>query len=71
MSYQNVDISLFVTELVEIMRIQAKQQKTFIFIKFEESVPKTISLDTSHFQQVFINLLTNAIKFTHDGKIEI
>ena len=66
-----MDIRKVVTELVDIMKMQAEKQNTTILLQFDELIPSSISLDKDRFQQVLLNLLTNAIKFTHDGDIDI
>jgi len=40
-------------------------------IKFDLSVPETILTDQSRLQQIVRNLVSNAIKYTHRGSIEI
>ena len=66
-----MDIRKVATELVKIMRIPANQQDTEIELRIDEFIPSIIYLDKNRFQQVFVNLLTNAIKFTHEGNIDI
>jgi len=40
-------------------------------ITLDPSVPKSIHTDAKRLQQVLKNLLSNAFKFTHDGKVEV
>ena len=40
-------------------------------IKFDLSVPETILTDQSRLQQIVRNLVSNALKYTHRGSIEI
>ena len=40
-------------------------------IRLDESLPKAVVTDAKRLQQVLKNLLSNAFKFTHDGKVEV
>ncbi len=47
------------------------QKMITLDINFDESVPKYIELDILRFRQIISNLVSNAIKFTHEGGVTI
>ncbi|GAB1256637.1 hypothetical protein NBRC116494_11390 [Aurantivibrio plasticivorans] len=57
--------------ITELLSPQAQQKKLSINYQIDESVPKSLFADSGRIRQVLINLVGNAIKFTHQGNIEI
>lgn len=66
--YRIDDIILQIKELIN---YQAHSKNLEINYIINEDVPKYIWVDYIRLKQVLINLLTNAVKFTHKGKIEL
>jgi PAS domain S-box-containing protein len=60
-----------ILQIKELINYQAHSKNLEINYIIEENVPKYIWVDYIRLKQVLINLLTNAIKFTHKGKIEL
>ena len=63
------DIKQTVTEVVRVVEMQAASKN--IEIKMNLPKGKTIIADKQRVQQVCMNLLSNACKFTQDGIIEV
>lgn len=71
-----LDISPIVVEdiiadVVEMLIAMAIQKGINISYIVEENVPPVVMADGNRIRQVIINLLGNAIKFTHEGEIRI
>jgi signal transduction histidine kinase/CheY-like chemotaxis protein len=49
----------------------AIEKKLNLDINIDTDVPKKVKGDPGHIRQILINLVSNAIKFTHEGKIEL
>ncbi|PJJ08209.1 signal transduction histidine kinase [Flavobacterium sp. 1] len=49
----------------------AKKNNNKIFIEVDESIPESLIGDKLRFAQIMMNLVSNALKFTKDGNIEI
>jgi signal transduction histidine kinase len=61
---QPVDISKLCIWVVEQMHLLAEEKQVAMFTK---TVPLWVSIDRSRMQQVFVNLIDNAIKYTPAG----
>jgi PAS domain S-box-containing protein len=58
-------------QIKELINYQAQSKNLELKFTIEENVPKYIWVDYIRLKQVLINLLTNAVKFTQVGKIEL
>jgi PAS domain S-box-containing protein len=60
-----------IEQIKELINYQAHSKNLAINYIIKEDVPKYIWVDYIRLKQVLINLLTNAIKFTHAGSIDL
>ncbi|MEH2119291.1 ATP-binding protein [Nostoc sp.] len=59
----------FIDSVTEICRIKAEQKVIAFHIELDPDLPTGIHADEKRLRQVLINLLGNAIKFTHQGSV--
>ncbi|MDF5735082.1 MULTISPECIES: ATP-binding protein [unclassified Nostoc] len=59
----------FIDSVTEICRIRAEQKVIAFHIQLDPDLPTGIHADEKRLRQVLINLLGNAIKFTHQGSV--
>jgi PAS domain S-box-containing protein len=64
-------IAELVNQIKELINYQANTKTLEINYTINEDVPKYIWIDYIRLKQILINLLTNAVKFTDSGKIEL
>ncbi len=70
---QNDEISLtpVINDIKAIFAQKAQDKKLDIKIKLDSNLPSFILIDEIRLRQILLNIVGNAIKFTHNGYIEI
>ncbi|MGQ3130575.1 MAG: PAS domain S-box protein [Flavobacteriales bacterium] len=56
---------------MEVIKYQAYSKQIEILINIAPTVPRIVYGDEVRIRQVLLNLITNAIKFTHNGEVEL
>jgi PAS domain S-box-containing protein len=67
----NVCPRTLLTELGETLRIPIEQKGLEFHVRLADNLPRHIRIDPAKLQQVLMNLIWNAIKFTPRGRIEV
>lgn len=65
------DISSLLNDLINGISIQLRKKKLDLELDIAKDIPFKLSGDEIHLRQIISNLLTNAVKFTDQGKITL
>ncbi len=65
------ELRAFLRQAVEIFSLPAKEKSLRLDMEVAAKVPSTVVGDTDRLWQLLINLIGNAVKFTHEGEIRI
>ena len=60
-----------IKEIEALFLFRSKAKGLKFNIKYDESLPRYISLDEQRLKQILINLLSNSLKFTQEGEINL
>ena len=61
----------FVQEIVVLEEVTAKEKAIAFKLHYNYPLPDIIQSDPTRLKQVLLNLVSNAIKFTHEGSVEL
>ena len=53
------------------MEVRAKEKQLPLLLHYEGAVPENIETDRTRLRQILFNLVSNAIKFTEEGSVQI
>src|SRR5262249_34639063 len=68
---QAFDVAQFLAETVDLVRPQAEAKELALELALAAGLPGRLVADSSRVRQVLLNLLTNAVKFTTQGRIDV
>lgn len=71
LSYEQIDIRNELKEVIISLESISKQQNNKLELYIDETIPICIKTDKTRLLQIIINLLTNSIKFTKNGNVEL
>jgi signal transduction histidine kinase/DNA-binding response OmpR family regulator len=73
LTFQNIDFDLEITafDVCHLTQPRLGNKPVEVFCRVDENLPAFIKSDPTRLRQVLLNLISNAIKFTHEGEIEL
>lgn len=66
-----VNVHEIVMEIFEVFSIQTEEKGLELQVKRELDFPKLLYIDSARFKQVLVNLISNSLKFTFSGSIQV
>ncbi len=71
LSREKTDLQELANQVVDMISPQAYKKQIELVFKVSSDLPRYIWTDAVRLRQVLVNLLGNAVKFTHEGEIEL
>lgn len=65
------NLRIMIQNLIESLKFTLDKNNNNLLFEFDERLPKIIKLDANRISQILINLLSNSMKFTENGKIRL
>lgn len=69
--YDSVDIEALAQDVFNLFQPSALEKKLELKLEIESGIPSSIYLDETRLRQILNNLMSNALKFTEQGSIEL
>lgn len=69
--FKPVNVIKLSQDLIEMLQLTAKQKNLKLSLEVVSGTPASCSTDIYRLQRVLLNLLNNAIKFTHEGAVTL
>src|SRR5262245_18770979 len=66
-----VSLRPLINEVHSLMEVRAKEKQLPLILRYEGAIAENIETDRTRLRQILFNLISNAIKFTTEGKVEI
>lgn len=70
-NYSEMDVHQLSIEIGELFQSQINQKNIQFIVDIAEQVPKLIYIDKQRLHRILLNLIGNAIKFTHEGQVKL
>ncbi|WP_061247957.1 response regulator [Leptospira noguchii] len=68
---ERVALRKFAKELMSTFKLQATEKKLDLELIFDDDLPEIIRTDSQRLNQILKNLISNALKFTKRGKVQL
>ena len=58
-------------ELIDMIHVRIKKKNLQFVVNVDENIPKVLWGDEKRIKQILLNILTNAVKYTEEGSVEL
>lgn len=71
LNYAEYEPAKLIIDIYNMIRFKAEDKGLDFIIKVDETIPRKLLGDDIHLKQILTNLLTNAVKYTHNGSVTL
>lgn len=71
LKFENIEIRKEIKTIKQSLKVIAKSNHNEIILNFDDNLPQFIKTDLTRFSQILINLISNSLKFTNNGKVTV
>lgn len=71
LEYTDFDLRALVDECMQVFSLVAREKSLSLQCTIDKNVPILVRSDPNRLRQIILNLLSNALKFTHQGGVEL
>ncbi len=68
---EKFDLHIMIRNLIRMYQIKNENNAVDFIYRIDKDIPKQVYGDSSKIQQILINLLGNAFKFTYEGRVNL
>ncbi len=68
---EQVALPILLDQIINMFRIQAENKGITIEYRVRDALPELVKADEKRLRQILINLISNAVKYTHEGKVSV
>ncbi|PLX06302.1 MAG: hypothetical protein C0596_17675 [Marinilabiliales bacterium] len=71
LNYEFIDLKKLISNIFEIVKLPCEEKDLEISFNYDDNIPSIVYTDELSIRQILLNILSNAIKFTERGRIQI
>lgn len=67
---EKYELAKLIKDVVDLVEIRAREKGLTLLVSADSNLPTALYGDVNRIRQIIINLLNNAVKYTHEGTVE-
>jgi CheY-like chemotaxis protein/two-component sensor histidine kinase len=68
---EEVDLFELINQVIDLFKYLALQKNIDLLLHIDQNIPQFIIADALRLKQILVNLISNALKFTHKGEVKL